>query len=169
MCVLCRASAALLRFGCLTCLSLTPACRAVEDGQEAQSATGGSRAQLASESAASGGSVPGMAGAGAVSGSEGASYQNGREALVALKLAHALLERGDVESVAILTPYNGQVRCYHRSLQLSPTPCFSCACTEAAQPHRSRFGSSGPIEPTPISQPIKTPYRVADYCQADPD
>lgn len=40
----------------------------------------------------------------------GASFKNPMEAGVAIQVAHALLSHGDIDSVAILTPYKGQVR-----------------------------------------------------------
>jgi DNA polymerase III delta prime subunit len=44
------------------------------------------------------------------SGSDGVSFRNTLEADVSVQAAHSLLSSGDIESVAILTPYKGQVR-----------------------------------------------------------
>lgn len=41
---------------------------------------------------------------------EGVSFKNTAEAEVAISAAHALLSKGDIATVAILTPYKGQVR-----------------------------------------------------------
>lgn len=55
-----------------------------------------------------------------------ASYRNLPEARVALQGAHALLAAGDINSVAVLTPYKGQVRALERGLRLL-APWFDAA------------------------------------------
>ena len=44
------------------------------------------------------------------SGTDGVSFRNVLEAEVSIQAAHSLLHFGDIDSVAILTPYKGQVR-----------------------------------------------------------
>jgi hypothetical protein len=71
-------------------------------------------------------------GSGGDGGDGGASYQNHTEAELVVRAAFALGSGGDIRSLALLTPYKGQVRSLYRSI--SVRPCFPqrCACHHVA-------------------------------------
>ncbi|KAI8467725.1 MAG: P-loop containing nucleoside triphosphate hydrolase protein [Monoraphidium minutum] len=80
------------------------------EGREERADTGGSRAQRVAAQA--------LAERGGGGGRGGGSYRNTEEARAALAAVEALAGGGDVRSIALLTPYRGQVRLLERALRV---------------------------------------------------
>jgi len=90
---------------------------ALEEGREERAAVGKSGGGAASAAATT-------RGGGGGGDDDGGSYRNLPEAAAALRAAHALLAGGDVASVAVLTPYRGQVRALEHLLRTALAPHF---------------------------------------------
>ena len=84
---------------------------AVEEGVEERADQGGSRARRMAAGALAASADGGGGGGGAAA----ASFRNTAEARAALRAAEALALGGDVRTLAILTPYRGQVRLLERA------------------------------------------------------